>query len=467
MSINRPNPSQIKNYIRQLLEECLSPENRGLYLCHPEKDFTRMRKISLADLVFHLFSRSSGSLTHNLQIDFGLGDGRPSKSALVQQQAKLRESFFRYLFDSVRARFHRNFLYKGKYRLLACDGSDLGVGDRSDETLSEKATGRTQSKDYHSIHLNALYDILSETFVDCIIEKGKDYDETKACWRMMEELEATSIVICDRNYESYNLFARLEKAGQFYVIRIKDVASGSIASSWWKKLDGPEGEVLVDTKITRVQAKAVKDSPEFHCLPPTASFDFLPERSPFGHGRKKGILPEDIPPEHYHRLSFRLVRFRINPPGSENEFEVVATNLPKDKFPAEELKKLYHLRWGEETAFRELKYDELLSKLHSVKVDSVIKEVYVALTLHNMTSFLLSFVSKRLSVGKDGRKTVYAASHSDATSAVKLFLGRNNRCGPRKLMQELARNMEPVRDARSFPRQLIHRGFVAFTYRAA
>ena len=205
---------------------------------------------------------------------------------------------------------------------------------------------------------------------------------------------------------------------------------------------------------------------EFHSISHTQPFDFLPEKTPFTQGKGR-VLPEDIPPEHYHRLSFRLVRFRINPPGSKDEFETVATNLPADEFPAEELKRLFRLRWNEETGFRELKYDELLSKLHSVKVDSVIKEVYVALTLHNITSFILSFVGKKISRGRDGKTRVYEASHSDATGAVKLFLGRNNRCGPVKLMQELARNMEPVRDDRSFPRQLIHKGFVAFTYRAA
>ena len=459
-------PSEIKNYIRRLLASDLLPENRKTFLVHPGSDFTRNRKISLEDLVFHLFSRSSGSLTHNLQIDFGLGSGRPTKSALVQQQAKLTVDFFRHLFSSIRDRFHRDFLYKGKYRLLACDGSDIGVSSQNSDCY--RTTNHT-GRDFCSLHLNALYDILSEAFVDCIIEKGKDYDEVEACWRMAEKMKETSIIVCDRLYESYNLFAHLENSGHFYVIRVKDVPSNGMASSWWWKLDGPdgEGEVLVDTRLTRVQSKAVRESVEFHPISHTQPFDFLPEKTPFKQGRGRKVLPEDIPPEHYHRLSFRLVRFRINPPGSENEFETVATNLPADEFPAEELKRLYHLRWNEETGFRELKYDELLSKLHSVKVDSVIKEIYVALTLHNITSFLLSFVGKKISRGRDGKTRVYEASHSDATSAVKLFLGRNNRCGPRKLMQELARNMEPVRDERSFPRLLSRKGFFAFTYRAA
>ncbi len=459
-------PSEIKNYIRQLLTSVLLPENRGTFLTHPESDFTRNRKISLEDLVFHLFSRSSGSLTHNLQIDFGLGRGRPTKSALVQQQAKLKERFFRYLFSSIRDRFHRDFLYKGKYRLLACDGSDIGVSSQNSDCY--RTTNQT-GRDFCSLHLNALYDILSEAFVDCIIEKGSDYDESEACWRMMEKLRSKSIIICDRGYEGYNLFAHMMHAGQLFLIRVKDPSSTGMANHWWKALGGPDGdgEVLVDTRLTKVQSKAVRDSVEFHSISHTQPFDFLPEKTPFKRGRGRKVLPEDIPPELYHRLSFRLVRFRINPPESKDEFETVATNLPADEFPAEELKRLYNLRWRQETSYRELKYDELLSRLHSVKVDSVIKEIYVALTLHNITSFILSFVGKKISRGRDGKTRVYEASHSDATSAMKLFLGRNNRCGPVKLMQELARNMEPVRDGRSFPRQLISKGFVAFTYRAA
>jgi len=34
----------------------------------------------------------------------------------------------------------------------------------------------------------------------------------------------------------------------------------------------------------------------------------------------------------------------------------LATNLSEEKFPLEEINKLYRMRWGEETSFRELKY---------------------------------------------------------------------------------------------------------------
>ena len=34
----------------------------------------------------------------------------------------------------------------------------------------------------------------------------------------------------------------------------------------------------------------------------------------------------------------------------------ITTNLPKEDFPVEEIKKVYAMRWGIETSFRELKY---------------------------------------------------------------------------------------------------------------
>lgn len=50
-------------------------------------------------------------------------------------------------------------------------------------------------------------------------------------------------------------------------------------------------------------------------------------------------------------ISFRLIRI----PLGNGEFENIATNLPKSEFRAEDFKILYHLRWSEETSFRDLK----------------------------------------------------------------------------------------------------------------
>ena len=63
-------------------------------------------------------------------------------------------------------------------------------------------------------------------------------------------------------------------------------------------------------------------------------------------------------PAEFYKLSFRLVRFKI----TDSTYETIVTNLDANTFPPAELKKLYAMRWGIETSFRELKYVMILLK---------------------------------------------------------------------------------------------------------
>jgi IS4 transposase len=49
----------------------------------------------------------------------------------------------------------------------------------------------------------------------------------------------------------------------------------------------------------------------------------------------------------------------------ENTYETLITNLPENEFSMAKLQHQYHLRWGIETLFRELKYSLALTYLHS------------------------------------------------------------------------------------------------------
>lgn len=50
----------------------------------------------------------------------------------------------------------------------------------------------------------------------------------------------------------------------------------------------------------------------------------------------------------FYSLDFRVVRFQI----TETAYEYIITNLAAEAFPAEEIKKLYGMRWGIERSFR-------------------------------------------------------------------------------------------------------------------
>ncbi len=67
----------------------------------------------------------------------------------------------------------------------------------------------------------------------------------------------------------------------------------------------------------------------------------------------------DSCPEYPMRL--RVVRFQI----AEGIYENIITNLPSDEFPLEQIKHIYHLRWGQETSFRDLKHTIGTANFHS------------------------------------------------------------------------------------------------------
>ena len=69
-------------------------------------------------------------------------------------------------------------------------------------------------------------------------------------------------------------------------------------------------------------------------LQPSTDFDFLDENC------------------MYYDIEFRIVRIRLD----NGTYICIATNLSEEKFPLEEINKLYRMRWSEETSFRELKY---------------------------------------------------------------------------------------------------------------
>jgi len=64
------------------------------------------------------------------------------------------------------------------------------------------------------------------------------------------------------------------------------------------------------------------------------------------------------------------------------------TNLPRDRFSMKKLKKLYHLRWGIENAYRDLKYSIDLLHFHGKSAQAVLQEIFCSLTMFNYCAYL-------------------------------------------------------------------------------
>ena len=473
--------SNLREYIEEYVSSVASSkELRAKYFSNPEKDFTRNRKLPFLSLVMYMLSRSTGTLDHTLMDFFGYGGERPGRAALVKAMSKVNTSFWKDLFSNITAAMIGSMSNRGEatykgYRLLAIDGTDLALPEVDDECHTSEMVSHGQVSAYYSLHINCLYDILLDSIVDAVIQKGDGQDELDACLEMVDRnLLERMILICDRGYPNYNIIAHTIRNGQYFLFRSNNVDT-SIGGYWWGKLSGGRktGSINVRIRITRACTNAVKASSVYHPIPKNTRFDFLPDKSPFKQGRK-GTTLEDIPEGYYHELSFRVVRVRIGNKGDENEYETLVTNLPENEFSEEELKCLYHLRWSQETSYRELKHDEGLMYLHSKKTRSIIAEVYLAMIMHNVTAFasLLAFLRlKRRNNGHSikGRDLdMYYVNHSNAAKALRLFLREpRSKPSPERLMEELVRFLVAIKAGRSFPRILRLRGFVGYSYRAS
>lgn len=71
---------------------------------------------------------------------------------------------------------------------------------------------------------------------------------------------------------------------------------------------------------------------------------------------------------------------------------MIVTNLERSEFPTEDLKEIYHFRWGIETSFRELKYAIGLISFHAHKVDYIKQEVFARLLLYNYCELITAYV---------------------------------------------------------------------------
>ncbi|MGM9553854.1 MAG: transposase [Faecousia sp.] len=257
-----------------------------------------------------------------------------------------------------------------------------------------------------------------------------------------------ALIIADRGFESYNLMAHIQEMGWKFLIRIKDLHSTGIASGLPLPAS-PEFDEFFPLHLTKQRTaetrELLKDTTHYKFLYANASFDFLPT----------GGCKDD--PLSLYYLPFRVVRFKI----SDSTYETVVTNLDADDFPPQELKRLYAMRWGIETSFRELKYTLGLLHVHAKKVEYIIQELFARLIMYNFSELITSHVL----IQKCSRKYLYKANFTVAVQICRQFFLGN--VSPPEVEAIISRNLSVIRSGRSSPRNIGDRRLISFTYRIA
>ena len=434
--------------IKTALENSIREINgyRWLYCVNPDKDFSRCRKLSFIQTISTILSFRGGTLNHDLRDFFRFDPSLPTSSAFIQQRSKILPEAFEALFHSFTGSVVSNRKTE-KLRLLAVDGSDLQIAANPLDPDSY-FQGENGQKSYSLLHINALYDLNQRIYLDAIVQKSRLSDESGALTAMVDRSGIeNALLLADRGYESYNNLAHIQEKGWKFLFRVKDGASG--IASGLDLPDDPQFDVPVVLQLTRKQTNEAKglfrNRNSFRFLPSHVRFDYLPNSS-----RKHDPLT-------FYSISFRVVRFPLSSSGCET----IVTNLPSDAFPIDEIRRLYALRWGIETSFRDLKHTLALLLLHSKKVEFILQEIFAKLTMYNFCEL----ITQSVVILQASKKFSYKVNFSDAAHVCLQFFRGD--IPPPAVEALLLRFISPIRPGRKDSRKLSVKPSVSFFYRVA
>ena len=419
-------------------ELAANPEH---YVLHPGKDFSRNRKLGFQRLLLMLLTMEGDCIKEELYRYFGRSTDTPSKAAFYKQRKKVKEDAFRSLLVSFTQKYQKKLL-KGKYSLVACDGSAADIFRNPDDSDTFFEPNGKSTRGFNQIHINAFFSVLDKKFTDLLIQPARKRNEYSAFCQMVDRSESDTPVIylCDRGYASYNAFAHVIESGQFFVMRCTDDKTEKILGF---PLDNIQ---QLDYHVERILSRSQSKKKRFH-----------PEQEEQYRFVCKNVPMDYITQGHpEYRLSLRIIRIEL----SDSCYENLITNLPELDFDFDDLKDLYHLRWDEETSFRDLQYPLCLKAFHSQKYEYIIQEVWARAILYNFCSEIAMAVE----IPEKKRKYVYQVNYSEAIKICRDFLRIHD--GTTLDVEGLiAQNILPVRPGRTFPRQARFKLPISFCYR--
>lgn len=412
-------------------------EHPELFFSNPASDFTRRKKISFLQTILFPMVAGSDNLDSEI-LDFFGEDNLVFSSAMVQRRNQVKPEAFQALFYSFLKKMPvlKNFL---GYRILAVDGTriNLPYNPSDPDTFVQCIEGR---RGINQVHLNCISDVLNDCFLDVELQGIHHLDEQAAFVRFLDRISTDTskkIFLADRGYASYNVFAHAVHNNQYFLIRVPESFAKSICTNCTNWLTSVFCDKEVTVHIGRRNTKKHNALENYHFIPSSRRYDYSAPRT-----------------NDTDCFNLRVLKF----PLSEDSYEYIVTNLPAYSFSLTAIKKLYHMRWGIETAFRHLKYAGNMVHIHSLKKNFLIQEIYAKLIMYNFSSFIIASVDTTPTVTD---KHTYVLNHTQAIKTCIRFL----RGKIKELADMLRRYVVPVRPGRNFERNLRRQSADTLQYR--
>lgn len=395
--------------------------------------FIRNRKMPVDDLAFSMINRKG--LTLKLELRGYMNISHPgvqiSKPGYLKQRMKLNPEAFIDLYQFHNRNFYSDpeaelYTFNGSL-VLAVDGSDINI-PTTPETIAMYGNASVRGgKPCAQIGLGCLYDSLNRMILDASCNRVK-FNEMAVAEAQIAKVRETIgelpfVVTMDRGYPSIPAFLRMIDNGIYFVARLK-----------LSDFRAEQQSLSADDEDMNIQ---LTKSRRYHYI---------------GTEDESLVMSRD---------SFRLRMVRVWLDEDKTESEILASNLPRDQFPADCFGELYHLRWRIETAYQTLKDRLKIENFTGTKPVLLEQDIYSTIYVSNIAEDIARdieqeqaehlkndykhrmTVNRTLCIGLLKSDLIYILLEKNPQKQDELF---------QKLYDEISENIVPVRPDRHYRR---------------
>lgn len=390
-----------------------------------ESDFMRERKLPLKRIAGIILNMPKRSLSIEIQEFFDILDdslGSCTKGAFSLQRSKLKPIFFQvwneWLVDNFYNYYGENVKRWRGFRLQAVDGSTAYLLNKK-EIINHFGTHGNQHVSTPLARVMQIHDVLNDITVWGDIYPIEQ-SERAIMAKQVSHLHHESLTLFDRGFAGYGLMYLMmhEETPRHFVMRCKTTFNKEVIGF----------------------ARSGKRSKIIQLKPSYKAIKML---------RDNGyIVTSDT------TINVRAVQ--INLPNGEQE--ILLTDLYDEKiYSLEDLKFLYGLRWGIETAYYKQKNQQQMEQFSGHRVICIQQDYAAGLFVANLQSLIEKQCETYLHQINLKRKHKYKINRNVSWASLKhniiqLFLTEE----PEKILIQLQkafeRNTEPVRPGRQYRR---------------
>lgn len=329
--------------------------------------FTRSGKLSFPNLIYFVLQSVHKSISVNYArfLDNFSSELSPfvSKQAISKARQGISHEAFLELFRLSVKHFYSqtsDLPTWNDFHIYAVDGSTIQIPESKENYEVFGGNPNRTEKISPLASVSVLYDLLNDILVDVSLQPYR-YNEREAAKSHTNFLPgfSNSIILFDRGYPSEELFRYLSARKMLFLMRVPKT---------FKK-------VISENKDT--------------------SFTYPASRN------------KDA-------LTVRCVHFLLE----DGSTEYLVTNLTSEQMAVEKFPDLYHLRWGIESKYRELKNRFEIEAFNSVKPVSIRQEFFAVMYLSNLAAIIKSEADSKIIVSANNMHN-YQSNRSYILNRIK------------------------------------------------